>query len=676
MDKMIKKILIANRGEIACRIMTTVQRMGLKAVAVYSDADRHALHVKMADEAFHIGPPAASQSYISIDKILQAVADSGVDAVHPGYGFLSENANFARQLQQAGIIFIGPNPHAIEVMGDKITSKKLAQEAGVPTVPGYMGLVENVEQAVKIAREISYPVIIKASAGGGGKGMRIAWDDAGVRNGFQSSKNEAESSFGDDRIFIEKFITHPRHIEIQVLGDRQGHVIHLGERECTIQRRNQKVIEEAPSSFLDEKSRDLMGAQAVALAKAVTYDSAGTVEFIVDADKNFYFLEMNTRLQVEHPVTELITGLDLVEQMIRIAGNEALPLAQEDVKFHGWAMESRIYAEDPYRNFLPSIGRLKYYRPPAIHAQKADKPTIRNDTGVYEGDEISIFYDPMISKLCVWAPTREIAISTMQEGLDGFILEGIGHNIPFLQAVYAHPRFVSGDISTSFLEDEYKEGFSGAPVHMERMRHIAACCAWMYYKTEVRNAEISGSLVGHKRHVSRDWVVQCEEEMFTVQIRNDVMPVIMELKHRELCLALEIIGQWAPGQNLAQFFIDNQALNFKIKPAAQGYEIYDRGCGYNMKVLTPRAAELLPVMPKKILPDLSRFLLCPMPGMVVTLLVKEGDEVQGGQALVVVEAMKMENTLRAEKKAVIGKIHIQPGESLAVDDIIMEFCVS
>ncbi|MBW8282117.1 MAG: acetyl/propionyl/methylcrotonyl-CoA carboxylase subunit alpha, partial [Rhizobium sp.] len=458
---MIKKLLIANRGEIACRVIKTARKMGINTVAVYSDADRDALHVKMADEAVHIGPAPSNQSYIVIEKILEAIARTGADAVHPGYGFLSENAVFADALQNAGITFVGPPVNAIQAMGDKITSKKLAAEAGVSTVPGHMGLIEDADEAVKISDQIGYPVMIKASAGGGGKGMRIAWNAEEAREGFQSSRNEAKNSFGDDRIFIEKFVTEPRHIEIQVLGDKHGNVLYLGERECSIQRRNQKVIEEAPSPFLDEATRKAMGEQAVALAKAVGYHSAGTVEFIVDGKENkFYFLEMNTRLQVEHPVTELITGLDLVEQMIRVASGEKLSFGQDDVKLNGWAIESRLYAEDPYRNFLPSIGRLTRYHPP-VEGVQDDGTIVRNDTGVYDGGEISMYYDPMIAKLCTWAPDRLSAIDAMSKALDNFEVEGIGHNLPFLSAVMQQERFRSGKITTAYIAEEFKDGFTG-----------------------------------------------------------------------------------------------------------------------------------------------------------------------------------------------------------------------
>jgi len=518
-NTLFKKILIANRGEIACRVIKSARKMGIKTVAVYSDADVNALHVKMADEAVHIGPPPANQSYIVIDKVMEAVRQTGAEAVHPGYGFLSENMNFAAALEAEGVVFVGPPSPAIEAMGDKITSKKLAMEAGVSTVPGYMGLIADTDEAVKISNEIGYPVMIKASAGGGGKGMRIAWNDQEAREGFESSKNEAANSFGDDRIFIEKFVTQPRHIEIQVLADQHGNCVYLHERECSIQRRNQKVIEEAPSPFLDAATRKAMGEQACALARAVGYTSAGTVEFIVDGNRNFYFLEMNTRLQVEHPVTELITGVDLVEQMIRVANGEALPFKQSDLKINGWAMESRLYAEDPYRNFLPSIGRLTRYRPPV--EGPTEHGIVRNDTGVFEGGEISMFYDPMIAKLCTWAPTRAQAIEEMRIALDTFEVEGIGHNLPFVGAVMDHPRFVSGDITTAFIEEEYPDGFQGATLVEDLLRRIAAATAAMNRVAEIRRTRISGRLGNHERHVGEDWVVALQGIEFAVKIKAD-----------------------------------------------------------------------------------------------------------------------------------------------------------
>ena len=675
---MIKKILIANRGEIACRVIKTARKMGIKTVAVYSDADRNALHVEMADEAVHLGPPAVNQSYLVMDKIIDAIESTGADAVHPGYGFLSENPEFAKLLAKKKITFIGPNPHAIVSMGDKITSKKLAMEAGVSCVPGHMGLIEDADEAVKISKKVGYPVMIKASAGGGGKGMRIAYNDEEAREGFQSSKNEAANSFGDDRIFIEKFVEEPRHIEIQVLGDKHGNVIYLGERECSIQRRNQKVIEEAPSPFLDEKTRAAMGAESVALAKAVDYDSAGTVEFIVDKDKNFYFLEMNTRLQVEHPVTELITGVDLVEQMIKSANGDKLSIKQKDVKLNGWAIESRIYAEDPYRNFLPSIGRLKRYRPPT-EGTLASGSIIRNDTGVFEGGEISMYYDPMIAKLCTWGEDRGVAMNTMKRALDEFELEGIGHNIPFLQAVYDHDRFERGDITTAFIADEYPDGFEGAEENSGHMRKIAAVCALMHDISEHRSAEISGALPNHERHIPDEWAVQIGDIHFTADINGEqgLRTIVMDNPEEEkAAIEMEVLTSWKPGMTLVRAFVDNNAFNFKAKKSPEGYQVWHRGCEFKVAVRTPRGAELAKLMPIKVVPDTSNLLLCPMPGVIVSVLVKEGDEVQDGQALAVVEAMKMENTLRAEKKGIISKINAAAGDNLAVDEVIMEFAVA
>ncbi len=675
----IKKILIANRGEIACRVIKTARKMGIKTVAVYSDADKDALHVEMADEAVHLGPPAVNESYLVMDKIIQAVKDTGADAVHPGYGFLSENPEFAKLLAKKKITFIGPNPHAIVSMGDKITSKKLAKEAGVSCVPGHMGLIEDAEEAVKISKKVGYPVMIKASAGGGGKGMRIAWNDEEAREGFQSSKNEATNSFGDDRIFIEKFVEQPRHIEIQVLGDKHGNCIYLGERECSIQRRNQKVIEEAPSPFLDEKTRAAMGAESVALAKAVDYDSAGTVEFIVDKDKNFYFLEMNTRLQVEHPVTELITGVDLVEQMIRVAQGEKLKIKQKDVKLNGWALESRIYAEDPYRNFLPSIGRLVRYRPPAERTTE-EGVIIRNDTGVYEGGEISMFYDPMIAKLCTWGEDRGIAIEAMKTALDNFQLDGIGHNIPFLQAVYDHDRFDRGDITTAFIAEEYPDGFVGAPENSGHTRKIAAVCSLMHDITQHRAAQISGSLANHQRDIPDEWsvAVKCptgEDKVYTADVNGDVgvRTIVMNDDTDKAALELEVSLNWRPGEEIIHAFVDSRAFTFKARRIPEGYRIWHRGATFDVAVRNPRAAELALLMPVKIPPDTSNLLLCPMPGVVVSVLVEEGQEVQDGQALAVVEAMKMENTLRAESKCVVAKINAAAGDNLAVDEVIMEF---
>ena len=664
---MFKKILIANRGEIACRVIKTARKMGIKTVAIYSDADRNALHVKMADEAVHIGPSPANQSYIVIEKVMEAVKKTGAEAVHPGYGFLSENPKFADALAEAGVVFIGPPKGAIEKMGDKITSKKIAQEANVSTVPGYMGLIEDAEDAVKISNQVGYPVMIKASAGGGGKGMRIAWNDTEAREGFQSSKNEAANSFGDDRIFIEKFVTQPRHIEIQVLCDGHGNAVYLHERECSIQRRNQKVIEEAPSPFLDEETRKAMGEQSVALAQAVGYTSAGTVEFIVDGNRKFYFLEMNTRLQVEHPVTELITGIDLVEQMIRVAAGEKLPFAQEDLKINGWAMESRLYAEDPYRGFLPSIGRLTRYRPPVEEAT----PTraVRNDTGVFEGGEISMFYDPMIAKLCTWAPDRASAIEEMRLALDGFELEGIGHNLPFLAAVYDHPKFTSGNMTTAFIEEEYPDGFDGVALKNEACLRIAAAAAAMHRVAEIRRTRISGRMDNHERHVGEDWDVKLQGEAHSVSINADKSGADVSIGDR----VLRVESDWTPGDPLARLMVDGTPLVLKIGKISGGFRVRYRGADVKVHVRTPRQAELAGLMPEKVAPDTSKFLLCPMPGLIVKVDVAEGDEVQEGQALCTVEAMKMENILRAERKGVVKKINADAGDSLAVDEVIMEF---
>ncbi len=665
---MFDKILIANRGEIACRVIKTARKMGIKTVAVYSDADRNALHVEMADEAVHIGPAPANQSYIVIDKIMEAVKKTGAQAVHPGYGFLSENSKFAEALEAAGVAFIGPPVGAIESMGDKITSKKIAQEANVSTVPGYMGLIEDAEEAVKISNEIGYPVMIKASAGGGGKGMRIAWNDDEAREGFQSSKNEAASSFGDDRIFIEKFVTQPRHIEIQVLADAHGNCIYLNERECSIQRRNQKVVEEAPSPFLDEATRKAMGEQSCALAKAVGYASAGTVEFIVDGDRNFYFLEMNTRLQVEHPVTELITGVDLVEQMIRVANGEPLSIKQEDVKINGWAIENRLYAEDPYRGFLPSIGRLTRYRPPAEIA--SDSHVVRNDTGVFEGGEISMYYDPMIAKLCTWGPTRLDAIEHMRDALDGFEVEGIGHNLPFLSAVMDHPKFVSGDMTTAFIAEEYPEGFNGVELAETDLRRIAASCAAMNRVAEIRRTQISGRMDNHERRVGDDWVVSLQGQSYAVTIAADHDGSTVTFADGT---SIRIEGDWTPGDQLATMSVDNSPLVMKVGKISGGFRIRSRGADLRVHVRSPRQAELAQYMIEKLPPDTSKMLLCPMPGLIVKVNVEVGQEVQEGQALCTVEAMKMENILRAERKGVVSKINATAGDSLAVDDVIMEF---
>ncbi|MCA1774453.1 MAG: acetyl/propionyl/methylcrotonyl-CoA carboxylase subunit alpha [Loktanella sp.] len=664
---MFKKILIANRGEIACRVIKSARRMGIKTVAVFSDADRNALHVRMADEAIHIGPAPANQSYIVIDRIMEAVRQSGAEAVHPGYGFLSENSKFAEALEAEGVAFIGPPKGAIEAMGDKITSKKIAQEADVSTVPGYMGLIADADEAVKISGEIGYPVMIKASAGGGGKGMRIAWTDDEAREGFQSSKNEAASSFGDDRIFIEKFVTQPRHIEIQVLADQHGNAVYLHERECSIQRRNQKVIEEAPSPFLDAATRKAMGEQSVALAQAVGYTSAGTVEFIVDGERNFYFLEMNTRLQVEHPVTELITGVDLVEQMIRVAAGEKLPFAQDDLKINGWAMESRLYAEDPYRGFLPSIGRLTRYRPPEeVHD---DTHAVRNDTGVYEGGEISMYYDPMIAKLCTWGPDRAAAIEEMRLALDAFEVEGIGHNLPFLAAVYDHEKFTSGNMTTAFIEEEYPDGFEGVTLEASTLKRIAAACAAMHRVGEIRRSRISGRMDNHERVVGAEWDVALQGDRFTALIEADRSGADVTVDGT----TFRVESDWRPGQPVAHLVVDGAPLVLKVGKVPSGFRVRYRGADLKVHVRTPRQAELAALMPEKLAPDTSKLLLCPMPGLIVKVNVQEGDAVQEGQSLCTVEAMKMENILRAERAGTVTKINAGVGDSLAVDDVIMEF---
>jgi len=656
---MITKLLIANRGEIACRVIKTAKRMGIATVAVYSDADREALHVRMADEAVHIGASPAKESYLQIEKIIAACKATGAQAVHPGYGFLSENARFADALEAAGIIFVGPPVGAIEAMGDKITSKKLAAAAGVSTVPGHMGLIADAEEAVIIARQIGYPVMIKASAGGGGKGMRIAHDDAEAREGFERSKSEAASSFGDDRIFIEKFVTQPRHIEIQLIGDSQGNVLYLNERECSIQRRNQKVIEEAPSPFLDEATRKAMGEQSVALAKAVGYQSAGTVEFIVDDKRNFYFLEMNTRLQVEHPVTELITGLDLVELMLRVANGEKLPLTQEQVQRNGWAIESRLYAEDPYRNFLPSTGRLTRYRPPAESA--SDTLAVRNDTGVFEGGEISTFYDPMIAKLCTWAPTRLEAIDAMAVALDSFEVEGVGNNLPFLSTVMDQERFREGRLTTGYIAEEFPEGFHGAGLSDTSHFDVLGAAAMMMVRREER-----------QNGAAQEWA-------FQVQIGDKALPVTVERAADGFVVGADWHSEaarltWEAGDRLAVVeWSGGRRAVLKVEQTTSGFRIRYRGADIKVQVLRPHVAALLKHMPIKLPPDMSKFLLCPMPGQVVRIDVSEGDIVEDGQTLAIVEAMKMENVLKAEKRARVSKVHAVPGAVLAVDQVILEF---
>lgn len=666
---MFKKILVANRGEIACRIVRSAARLGIATVAVYSDADRDAMHVKMADEAAYIGPSPSSQSYIVIEKILNAVRDTGADAVHPGYGFLSENAAFAGALAQAGVTFIGPPVAAIEAMGDKITSKKIASSAGVNIVPGHLGLIEDADEAVRIARDIGYPVMIKASAGGGGKGMRIAWNDEEAREGFRLSRSEAKSSFGDDRIFVEKFVTQPRHIEIQLLGDQYGKLIYLGERECSIQRRNQKVIEEAPSPFLDAEARKAMGEQAVALGKAVGYFSAGTVEFIVDDQRNFYFLEMNTRLQVEHPVTELITHLDLVEEMIRVAAGERLRFDQDDIRIDGWAIESRLYAEDPYRNFLPSIGRLSRYRPPA-EGTYANGTIVRNDTGVAEGSEISIYYDPMIAKLCTWAPDRSGAILAMSEALDNFEVEGIGHNLPFLSAVMQQDRFRDGRLTTAYIAEEFPTGFEGVGLGTNEASLLAKVAVFATVLSERRASMISGTLASHQQIVADEWHVTLSGYGYDASIKDDGPDTLVSLDNSE---PVKIASDWTPGRSHARFRVGAEELGVKIAAAGSGWRMRWRGIDVVANVRAPRVAALARIMPLKAPPDTSKMLLCPMPGVVTAIMVEEGDTVEAGQALATVEAMKMENVLRAERQGVVVRISAKAGSSLAVDQLIMEF---
>jgi propionyl-CoA carboxylase alpha chain len=661
---MFKKILIANRGEIACRVIRTARRMGIETVAVYSEADADALHAREADEAVAIGPAPSAESYLNIPRILKAIETTGAEAVHPGYGFLSENAAFAEALDKAGFTFIAPSREAIAAMGDKIESKKLAVKAGVSTVPGHNEVIADAEVAVKIARDIGYPVMIKAAAGGGGKGMRIARNDGETREGFRSARNEARSSFADDRVFLEKFIEEPRHIEIQVLGDRQGNILYLGERECSIQRRHQKVIEEAPSPFLDEKTRRAMGEQAVALARAVKYHSAGTVEFIVDRQRNFYFLEMNTRLQVEHPVTELVTGIDLVEQMIRVAAGEKLSFRQQDIRLQGWAIEARVYAEDPFRKFLPSIGRLMRYIPPATEPGR-----VRVDTGVCEGDEISVYYDPMIAKLIAGGRDRDEAIADMRTALDAFYIRGVSHNIPFLAAIIAHPRFADGRLSTNFIAEEFGESFSPAALPHEDTQLLIAVAAVLQRRQVERECRISGQLAGHPATPAAAFVVVLEDSQHPVTVTPveggyDVL--ISGTLHA-------VRSDWRLGEPLFKGTIDGRAMTVQVDRQGIGYRLSQGGAQVEARVVLASAAKALKLMPKKLPPDLSRYLMSPMPGLLVSLAVKVGQEIKAGDELAVVEAMKMENVLRAERDGVVSKLHAKPGDSLAVDQAILEF---
>ncbi|MFH1806333.1 MAG: acetyl-CoA carboxylase biotin carboxylase subunit [Pseudomonadota bacterium] len=662
---MFQKILIANRGEIACRVIKSARKMGIKTVAVYSDADKNALHVQMADEAVRIGPAPSNQSYLLIDRVIEACKQTGAEAVHPGYGFLSENQAFAKALEAENIAFIGPPVGAIAAMGDKITSKKIAAEAGVSTVPGFMGIIKDTDEAVKIARDIGYPVMIKASAGGGGKGMRVAWNDEECREGFTRSTSEAASSFGDDRVFIEKFIEQPRHIEIQVLGDKHGNVIYLGERECSIQRRHQKVIEEAPSPFIDPETRKAMGEQAVALSRAVDYCSAGTVEFIVDRNKNFYFLEMNTRLQVEHPVTELVTGQDLVEWMIRIADGEHLTLAQDDVKLTGWAMESRIYAEDPFREFLPSTGRLVRYQPPA------DSDIVRVDTGVFEGGEISMFYDPMVAKLVTYGETRDAAIDYMRTALDAYYIRGISHNIPFLAAVMANKRFQEGRLSTNFIAEEYADGFSTDDLPADDPHLLVAVAAYIHQRTAERDADITGQVNDHGIDVPESWVAVSADlhVPFDIEFDGEECEYIVAIDDE----SFGVSSDWNIGDPLFVGDINGESVCVQIDREGIGYRLSANGVQRSFKILRPRVAELQKLMPVKAAPDMSNFLLSPMPGLLVKVSVVQGQTVQPGEELCILEAMKMENVLKAESKGVVKKIHVEQGANLSVDAIIIEF---
>jgi propionyl-CoA carboxylase alpha chain len=661
---MFKKILIANRGEIACRVIKTARKMGIKTVAVYSEADASARHVELADEAVCIGPAASKESYLVIDKIIAACKQTGAEAVHPGYGFLSENAEFGKRLDANGIVFIGPKVYALESMGDKIASKKLANEAKVNTIPGYNDPIDTPEQAVEIAKGIGYPVMIKASAGGGGKGLRVAFDDKEAYEGFASCKNEAKNAFGDDRVFIEKFVEEPRHIEIQVLGDSHGNVVYLNERDCSIQRRHQKVIEEAPSPFIDPATRKAMGEQAVALAKAVQYQSAGTVEFVVGKDKSFYFLEMNTRLQVEHPVTELITGLDLVEQMIRVAAGEKLSFKQEDVQLNGWAMECRINAEDPFRGFLPSTGRLVKFAPP-----EEEPGQVRVDTGVYEGGEISMFYDSMIAKLIVHGATREQAIERMRDALNSFVIRGISSNIPFQAALMQHPRFQSGNFTTAFIAEEYPKGFNASDVPHDDPALLLSVAAFVHRRYIDRAARVTGQLPGHELQVGDDWVVMRngEQHLVTVIPAEGGYDVVYKGE------TLKLRSEWKLGESLFTGTVNGEPFTMQVERHKLAYRLFHWGTQADLTVLRARAAELLAMMPEKQAPDMSKFLLSPMPGLLREVAVTVGQDVKAGEKLAVIEAMKMENILKAEQDGKVKKVSASAGESLSVDQIIIEF---
>ncbi|WP_457573689.1 acetyl-CoA carboxylase biotin carboxylase subunit [Desulfolithobacter sp.] len=666
---MFKKILIANRGEIACRVIKTARKMGITTVAVYSDADRRALHVQMADEAVHIGPSPATESYLNMDRIVAACLKTGAEAVHPGYGFLSENPMFCEMLERAGLIFIGPPVEAIRAMGDKITSKQIAARAGVNTVPGYDGVIRDVDHALEVAADIGYPVMLKATAGGGGKGMRVAWNEDECREGFARAASEAGSSFGDDRILMEKFIQEPRHIEIQIMADSHGNVIYLGERECSIQRRHQKIIEEAPSPFLDPETRQAMGEQAVALARAVRYESAGTVEFIVDAANpgQFYFLEMNTRLQVEHPVTEMVTGLDLVELMLRVAAGEKLTIDQEEVPLDGWAMECRIYAEDPLRGFLPSTGRLIHYLPPG------EERRVRVDDGVYEGGEVSMYYDPMIAKLITWGETRELAIAHMQDALDEYVIRGVEHNIGFLGAIMAHPRFQEGRLSTNFIAQEYPDGYHPS-CSLQEDPALPVVVAGIIHRLYMdRAACISGQLPGYERNVQDEWVVIIDGHRHDIIVKpfQADCGYLVDYDGRDY----RVTTDWSFCQLLFRGVINNRQVVFQVERDGVGYILQHRGNRIHTLVLTPRAAELFQLMPPEEETDLSRYLLAPMPGLLTKVSVQVGDSVKTGEELAIIEAMKMENVLRAPRDTIIGKIIAKPGDSLFVDQVILEFAV-
>ncbi len=661
---MFKKILIANRGEIACRVIKTARKMGIQTVAVHSEADAGALHVEMADEAVCIGPAPSKESYLVMDKIIAACKQTGAEAVHPGYGFLSENEEFSRRLEEEGIKFIGPKHYSVGKMGDKIESKKLAMQAGVNTIPGHNAAISGPDEAVEIAKRIGYPVMIKASAGGGGKGLRVAHNDKEAHEGFSSCVNEARNSFGDDRVFIEKFVIEPRHIEIQVLGDSFGNYVYLNERECSIQRRHQKVIEEAPSPFIDPETRKAMGEQAVALARAVNYESAGTVEFVVGADKSFYFLEMNTRLQVEHPVTEFITGLDLVEQMIRVAAGEKLTITQADVKINGWAMECRINAEDPFRGFLPSTGRLVKFQPPPETAG-----AVRVDTGVYEGGEISMFYDSMIAKLIVHGKDRNEAIQLMRDALNAFVIRGISSNIPFQAALLQHPRFCSGKFNTGFIAEEYPHGFDSSMVPHDEPELLAACATFVRARYIKRATGISHQLPGHGRKVNNDWVVL----MGNSKIPVSVTPLTGGLSLNADGKQYDIVSDWNFGDQLLQGTVNGKPICLQVERRRLRYRIFHYGLQVEPMVMTAHAAYLLSLMPEKAPPDLSKFLLSPMPGLLREVCAEEGQEVKAGEKLAVIEAMKMENILKAEQDCKIKKIAAKVGESLSVDQVIVEF---